>query len=101
MKKTKMKAFTLVEMAIVIFIISLLILIIMPNVAKQRSNAEKVNTQALQAELDTQAQLYADEKGNAKGKICKFFSLQKSSLFIIARGTNFLLLQRILKKLDI
>ncbi len=54
MKKTKMKAFTLVEMAIVIFIISLLILIIMPNVAKQRSNAEKVNTQA---------QLYADEKG--------------------------------------
>ena len=57
MKKTKMKAFTLVEMAIVIFIISLLILIIMPNVAKQRSNAEKVNTQALQAELDT------DEKG--------------------------------------
>lgn len=63
MKKTKMKAFTLVEMAIVIFIISLLILIIMPNVAKQRSNAEKVNTQALQAELDTQAQLYADENG--------------------------------------
>lgn len=65
MKKTKMKAFTLVEMAIVIFIISLLILIIIPNVAKQRSNAENVNTQALQAELDTQAQLYAGEKGTA------------------------------------
>lgn len=65
MKKTKMKAFTLVEMAIVIFIISLLILIIIPNVAKQRSNAENVNTQALQAELDTQAQLYAYEKGTA------------------------------------
>ena len=65
MKKTKMKAFTLVEMAIVIFIISLLILIIIPNVAKQRSNAENGNTQALQAELDTQAQLYADEKGTA------------------------------------
>lgn len=79
MKKTKMKAFTLVEMAIVIFIISLLILIIMPNVAKQRSNAEKVNTQALQAELDTQAQLYADEK-ELRWKM---------------------LLQRILKKLDI
>ena len=74
-----MKAFTLVEMAIVIFIISLLILIIMPNVAKQRSNAEKVNTQALQAELDTQAQLYADEK-ELRWKM---------------------LLQRILKKLDI
>lgn len=65
MKKTKLQAFTLVEMAIVIFIISLLILIIIPNVAKQRSNAENVNTQALQAELDTQAQLYADEKGTA------------------------------------
>ena len=80
MKKTKMKAFTLVEMAIVIFIISLLILIIIPNVAKQRSNAENVNTQALQAELDTQAQLYADEKGNGDGKCCSNRS-RKSWIF--------------------
>ena len=69
MKKTKLEAFTLVEMAIVIFIISLLILIIIPNVAKQRSNAENVNTQALQVELNTQAQLYADEKGKDMGNV--------------------------------
>lgn len=62
MKNKKVEAFTLLEMSVVIFIISLLILIIIPNITKQRANAENVNTQALQAELNTQAQLYADEK---------------------------------------
>ncbi|KRL86100.1 hypothetical protein FC32_GL001954 [Ligilactobacillus apodemi DSM 16634 = JCM 16172] len=50
-------------MAVVLFIISLLILVVIPNVSKQRTNAETVNTHALQSELNTQAQLYADEKG--------------------------------------
>ena len=54
-------AFTLVEMAIVLFIISLLILLIIPNLSKQRTHADKVNTEALQ----TEAQLYADDKNVA------------------------------------
>lgn len=58
-------AFTLVEMAIVLFIISLLILLIVPNLSKQRTHADKVNTEALQTELNSQAQLYADDKNVA------------------------------------
>ena len=58
-------AFTLVEMAIVLFIISLLILLIIPNLSKQRTHADKVNTEALQTELNSQAQLYADDKNVA------------------------------------
>ena len=36
-------AFTLVEMAIVLFIISLLILLIIPNLSKQRTHADDKN----------------------------------------------------------
>ena len=43
-------------MAVVLFIISLLILLIVPNLSKQRTHADKVNSQA---------QLYADDKNVA------------------------------------
>lgn len=57
----KVPAFTLLEMAVVLFIISLLVLIILPNVAAQRKNASKINRNALQTELNTQAQLYMND----------------------------------------
>ncbi|QLL77567.1 competence protein ComGC [Ligilactobacillus saerimneri] len=57
----KIPAFTLLEMAVVLFIISLLVLIILPNVAAQRKNASKINRNALQTELNTQAQLYMND----------------------------------------
>lgn len=63
-KAGKQKA-TDIEMAVVLFIISLLILLIVPNLSKQRTHADKVNTEALQTELNSQAQLYADDKNVA------------------------------------
>ena len=41
--KKKRRGFTLIEMAIVLFIISLLILIILPNIGTQRKHANTVN----------------------------------------------------------
>ena len=58
MFKKRMPAFTLIEMTVVLFIISLLILIVLPNLSAQRKGANKVNNHALQTELNTQAQLY-------------------------------------------
>ena len=58
----KLKGFTLIEMAIVLFIISLLILIVLPNIGMQRKHADSINGKALQTQLNTQAQLYMDEK---------------------------------------
>ncbi|WP_283599455.1 prepilin-type N-terminal cleavage/methylation domain-containing protein [Ligilactobacillus aviarius] len=46
-KVKKVKGFTLIEMAIVLFIISLLILIIIPNINHQRKNAVNVNSNAM------------------------------------------------------
>lgn len=59
--KKKVKGFTLIEVAIVLFIISLLILIIIPNINHQRKNAVNVNSDAMKTELRTQAQLYLSE----------------------------------------
>ncbi|KRL02717.1 competence type IV pilus major pilin ComGC [Liquorilactobacillus capillatus] len=53
--------FTLIEMSIVMFIISLLILIILPNIGKQRDNARGVGNQALGDVVQTQADLYRNE----------------------------------------
>ena len=41
--KKKKAGFTLLEMSIVLFIISLLILIILPNLAQQRKNATRIH----------------------------------------------------------
>ena len=60
--KKKRRGFTLIEMAIVLFIISLLILIILTNIGTQRKHANTVNDKALQTQLNTQAELYMDEK---------------------------------------
>ncbi|WP_286007010.1 prepilin-type N-terminal cleavage/methylation domain-containing protein [Ligilactobacillus aviarius] len=51
-KVKKVKGFTLIEMAIVLFIISLLILIIIPNINHQRKNAVNVNSNAMRTNFE-------------------------------------------------
>lgn len=69
MKARKLKGFTLIEMAVVLFIVSLLILLIMPNIATHRDRASSINKSALQTEVNTQAALYADHKGKDINKV--------------------------------
>lgn len=58
------KGFTLIEMVVVIFILGLLIMLIMPNINKQRKNAENTSQAAFERVLHSQAELYvATEKG--------------------------------------
>jgi competence protein ComGC len=59
--KTKMQAFTLIEMSIVLFIITLLILLILPNLNSQRERAQNISNHALNEVVQTQAGLYRDE----------------------------------------
>src|SRR5699024_7425295 len=59
--KRKRYGFTLIEMAIVLFIISLLILIILPNIVTQRKHSNTVNYKAMQTQINTPAELYMDE----------------------------------------
>ncbi|WP_338232537.1 prepilin-type N-terminal cleavage/methylation domain-containing protein [Companilactobacillus muriivasis] len=69
MKKIR-KGFTLIEMVIVLFIISLLLLIMIPNLVQQKNHADKQSTEAFKTTLVTQAGLYLEnhpEKTNEDG----------------------------------
>lgn len=57
-------AFTLLEMSIVLFIISLLILIVLPNLAQQRKHADRVQGNAMVAVVQTQIDAYENETGS-------------------------------------
>ncbi|MBS4750538.1 prepilin-type N-terminal cleavage/methylation domain-containing protein [Granulicatella sp. zg-ZJ] len=52
------KAFTLLEMIIVLFIISILMLLIVPNLTDKKERIDKQGTQALANVVQTQAALY-------------------------------------------
>ncbi len=57
MKKIR-KGFTLIEMVVVLFIISLLMLIMVPNIVAQKENADKKSDEAFKITLTTQAETY-------------------------------------------
>lgn len=61
----KQPAFTLLEMSIVLFIISLLILIILPNLTQQRRNATRIHRDAMVSVVQTQVDAYENETGNS------------------------------------
>ncbi|WP_105957203.1 competence type IV pilus major pilin ComGC [Apilactobacillus quenuiae] len=66
MKKHKRRAgFTLIEMTIVLFIISLLILIIVPNLNGQRKKAESVHSNAMISLVQSQIDAYLIDKGDS------------------------------------
>lgn len=59
------KAFTLIEMVIVLAIIALLILLIAPNLMQQKNRAEQKTDTALVTTIQTQVELAKEEgKGN-------------------------------------
>ncbi|MCT0151186.1 competence type IV pilus major pilin ComGC [Fructilactobacillus fructivorans] len=55
------KGFTLIEMTIVLFIISLLVLIIIPNLSNQKDHAKKIHGSAMVSVIQTQIDAYQDE----------------------------------------
>lgn len=59
----RQRGFTLLEMSIVLFIISLLILIMLPNLAAQRKHATGTHRQAMTAVVQTQIDLYKNDTG--------------------------------------
>lgn len=59
----KREAFTLLEMSIVLFIISLLILIVLPNLTTQRKNAKHIHGDAMVSVIQTQVDEFANDSG--------------------------------------
>ena len=59
--KSRKQSFTLIEMAIVLFIISLLMLLILPNLNNQRKKAENTQAEAMVSVVQTQVDLYEND----------------------------------------
>lgn len=56
--KKKCKAFTLLEMLVVLFVISMLLLLFVPQVMKQRETAQKESEAAIVKVVETQIEVY-------------------------------------------
>lgn len=56
--KKKMSGFTLLEMLVVLFIISLLLLLFVPQLAKQKDNATKKSDEAIAKVVETQMDIF-------------------------------------------
>ena len=61
-KKQKYAGFTLLEMLIVLLIISVLILLFVPNLAKHKETADKKGNEAIVKIVESQIELYTLEK---------------------------------------
>lgn len=55
--------FTLIEMILVIFVISILLMLVIPNVVEQKEKIDKQGTEALVTVIETQIELYLLEHG--------------------------------------
>ncbi|VKF14627.1 competence protein ComGC [Streptococcus pneumoniae] len=62
LKKSKVKAFTLVEMLVVLLIISVLLLLFLPNLTKQKEAVNDKGKAAVVKVVESQAELYSLEK---------------------------------------
>ncbi|MRG75792.1 competence type IV pilus major pilin ComGC [Limosilactobacillus reuteri] len=61
--KKKQSGFTLLEMSIVLFIISLLVLIMLPTLSQQRKHANSIHGKAMTSVIQTQIDAYENENG--------------------------------------
>lgn len=64
-KKRKQKAFTLMEMVVVVAIIAVLVLLISPNLWTQKESATKKADEAFMTTLQTQVELYRSDNDKA------------------------------------
>ena len=63
----KKKGFTLIELLICLFIIGLMMLLIIPNIAKQREKAQEKSDAAIVKVIENQQELYLLDNKDAKG----------------------------------
>lgn len=63
MKKRSWKAFTLIEMLVVLFVIGILVLLFIPNIHGVKQTANKTGGDAIIQVVKTQQEIYAEEHG--------------------------------------
>lgn len=62
-KKKKLEGFTLLEMMVVLFVISILLLLFVPNIMKQKDSAQGKNDESIAKVVETQMEVYELDTG--------------------------------------
>ena len=70
-KNLKVKAFTLVEMLVVLLIISVLMLLFVPNLTKQKEAVTEKGNAAVVKVVESQAELFEVNHSNEKATLSK------------------------------
>lgn len=73
-KQLKLKAFTLIEMLVVLLIISVLLLLFVPNLTKQKDAVADTGNAAVVKVVESQAELYELNNTNDKASLSKLTS---------------------------
>ncbi|MBF0786736.1 MULTISPECIES: competence type IV pilus major pilin ComGC [unclassified Streptococcus] len=63
LKKLTVRGFTLIEMLVVLFIISILLLLFIPNISKQKETVKQAGNAAVVKVVEGQAELYELQNG--------------------------------------
>ena len=74
LKKMKLQAFTLIEMLIVLLVISVLLLLFVPNLSKQKDSVSDTGNAAVVKVVESQAELYELKHINEKASLSKLTS---------------------------
>lgn len=69
--KKSVKAFTLLEMLVVLLIISVLLLLFVPNLTKQKDKVNETGNAAIVKVVDSQAELYEMNNDNGTATLSK------------------------------
>ncbi|MDK6232769.1 competence type IV pilus major pilin ComGC [Aerococcus sanguinicola] len=69
LKSSDRRGFTLLEMIIVLFVIAVLLLLVIPNIAQQRDNIRSQGDEALLTTYETQASLFLTNEGREANSI--------------------------------
>ena len=74
LKKYTVKAFTLIEMLVVLLIISVLLVLFVPNLTKQKDSVKETGNAAVVKVVESQAELYELNHTNDKASLSKLIS---------------------------
>ncbi|WP_171301599.1 competence type IV pilus major pilin ComGC [Enterococcus cecorum] len=83
MKRKKFKAFTLIEMIIVLFIIGMLMMIFVPNLTKKGIDAQKKSDIAIAKVVKQEIELYKAENGEEpnEDRIVKLVGKERAEIY--------------------
>jgi len=72
--------FTLIEMSLVLFIISALLLLFVPNLAGRQKSASETGDEAIMAVLQSQADMYTMDQGDAPASLTELHTKEYITL---------------------